>query len=1007
MRKKSLLSKLMLLLSIIFVGAGTTWASEASFAPSNFSGQGTSGTGSAISATVDGVTLACDKGYGTTQIRCYSGGKITITSSNTITAINFTFSGSYTGGLETSYTSLSTTSWEKTLSSQARITAVTVTYNTGGSQTQAVATPTFSPSAGAVAEGTVVTISSSTNGATIYYTTDNSTPSASNGIQGKTVTINSATTIKAIAVKEGMDDSEIAEASYTIKQVVKGYTIDFESDLDDYVDWTMTNAEQAANGANSNINAHEGTHYGTTGGKATASIQTKTKVALPGSFTCYVSKQSGNTTSSTWYVQVSSDGSTWTDVESKSATSMNAGTWEIFTANLSSYSDVYVRLYYSGSTAVRNVDDISITMRDPNAKVTPTVTINATALKNDLAGSTSVNAGTITATVTSGETTITDPAVTWSSDNTSVATVDASTGAVTLIAVGTANIIATFAGNDDYTDATASYELTVIDTYAKGQINNPYTVAEAIAAYDEAGSDVVDVYVTGIVSEIVTEYSSQYGNISYNISADGSTTGTQLEAFRGKSYDGAHFTSANDIKVGDNVVLFGTIILYNTTYELAADNQLVSLQRTKENPTIVVNESETVVYGSTFTVDDSMIEGGEITVTSSNTAVATVSGLVVTPVAVGTTTITVATDENAYYNAGSETFELTVTAPAGGTSAPVEGYVKVTNINDLTDGEYLIVYESGNVAFNGGLETLDAQGNYISVSISENTIASSATVDAATFTVATVEGGYSIKSASGSYIGRTAASNGFNSSATEVYTNTITFSNGNAVITSSGGPTLQFFASNGQERFRYYASTQKSISLYKKMETTLSVKLNGSGYATFCSQYPLDFKDAEGYSAWQITGVDDTKITFAKIEGSVKGGTGVLLKGEAGAAVNLTSVDSENTLDDNLLEGTLAPTYVATGDYYGLSGNQFVKVNAGTVPAGKALLDAVWVSNASGARLSFVFEDDNTTTAISEKGIVNSEKFATAPAYNLNGQRVNDMKKGGLYIMNGKKVIMK
>lgn len=109
------------------VGAGG--GGTANFAPSDFSGQGTSGSGSAISATVDEITFACSKGYGTTQIRCYNGGKITISSSKTITGISFTFSGSsYTGGLETSYTSLSTTSWEVTLSSQARFTAVSVTY---------------------------------------------------------------------------------------------------------------------------------------------------------------------------------------------------------------------------------------------------------------------------------------------------------------------------------------------------------------------------------------------------------------------------------------------------------------------------------------------------------------------------------------------------------------------------------------------------------------------------------------------------------------------------------------------------------------------------------------------------------------------------------------------------------------------------------------------------------------------------------------------------------------
>ena len=124
-RRGIMLKLLSVLVLILTIGVGNVWG--VAFAPSNFSGQGTSGTGSAISATVDGVTFACDKGYGTTQIRCYSGGKITISSSSTITAISFTFSGSYTGGLETSYTNLSTTSWTKTLTSQARITACTVT----------------------------------------------------------------------------------------------------------------------------------------------------------------------------------------------------------------------------------------------------------------------------------------------------------------------------------------------------------------------------------------------------------------------------------------------------------------------------------------------------------------------------------------------------------------------------------------------------------------------------------------------------------------------------------------------------------------------------------------------------------------------------------------------------------------------------------------------------------------------------------------------------------------
>lgn len=108
-----------------------TGSKTVTFTPDDFSGQGTSSTGSTISCTKDGVTVACDKGYGTTEIRCYSGGVLTISSESgkTITALSFTFSGGKTGGLESGYSGLNTNSWEQELASQARFSEIVVTYN--------------------------------------------------------------------------------------------------------------------------------------------------------------------------------------------------------------------------------------------------------------------------------------------------------------------------------------------------------------------------------------------------------------------------------------------------------------------------------------------------------------------------------------------------------------------------------------------------------------------------------------------------------------------------------------------------------------------------------------------------------------------------------------------------------------------------------------------------------------------------------------------------------------
>ncbi len=80
-----------------------------------------------------------------------------------------------------------------------------------------VATPTFTPEAGTYGEVQDVTINCATSGASIYYTTDNTDPTTGSTLyDGTAISVTETTTIKAIAVKDGLYDSEIATATYTI-----------------------------------------------------------------------------------------------------------------------------------------------------------------------------------------------------------------------------------------------------------------------------------------------------------------------------------------------------------------------------------------------------------------------------------------------------------------------------------------------------------------------------------------------------------------------------------------------------------------------------------------------------------------------------------------------------------------------------------------------------------------------------------------------------------------------
>lgn len=86
--------------------------------------------------------------------------------------------------------------------------------------TSKVAMPTFSPAAGTYSEVQNVEITTATDGATIYYTTDGTDPDATSTTRTEytaAIPVAQTMTIKAIAVKEGMTDSEIATAEYIIK----------------------------------------------------------------------------------------------------------------------------------------------------------------------------------------------------------------------------------------------------------------------------------------------------------------------------------------------------------------------------------------------------------------------------------------------------------------------------------------------------------------------------------------------------------------------------------------------------------------------------------------------------------------------------------------------------------------------------------------------------------------------------------------------------------------------
>ena len=185
--------------------------------------------------------------------------------------------------------------------------------------------------------------------------------------------------------------------------------------------------------------------------------------------------------------------------------------------------------------------------------------------------------------------------------------------------------------------------------------------------------------------------------------------------------------------------------------------------------------------------------------------------------------------------------------------------------------------------------------------------------------------------------------------------------------------------------------------------------IGSKGWTTFSNaDYALNFASVDGLTAYQITDQTGKVITKSEVTSAVQENTGLLLNGTAGTTYTIPVAASGTALSGNkLFAGTGSAISMASGHtYYVLTYEdgdaQFKKLTAAVaVPVGKAYLDFSTVIEAR----SIDIEGDGTTGI----NMVNGEGLKVNGSevyYDLQGRRVLYPKKG-LYIVNGKKVILK
>ena len=365
-----------------------------------------------------------------------------------------------------------------------------VIYYAEGEATQ-VSSPVFTPASGETfVDELTVTAACSTDGATIYYTTDGADPTTSSSVfPAEGLPINATTTIKAMAADGKLENSEVVTATYTkveplsiadfkaatgeqflklenavvtavgtndiFIQDAEGHGLDLYKSgqdyevgdvLNGYVKGTSTayaNMPQLTGGDYSNVTVAKD---GTVSPKV---ITIAELAAAPETYYCSLVKIEDVTYEDGKFVQENDD-LAFFDKFYAIADGYGWPSSMDVTGIFAPYNST-LQLYPRTEADIENVSGLDV----------PTFAWSAASYSVDINDA----AGASYPTLTNNS----DGTVSYESSDTEVATIDAATGEITLVAAGSTTITANVTATDKYSAASASYTLTVVDASALGE----------------------------------------------------------------------------------------------------------------------------------------------------------------------------------------------------------------------------------------------------------------------------------------------------------------------------------------------------------------------------------------------------------------------------------------------------------------------------------------------------------------------------------------------------------
>ena len=787
-------------------------------------------------------------------------------------------------------------------------------------------------------------------------------------------------------------------------------SVDFESKLATYTDWKFSNIVQSKA-----VTAHGGTFYGNTNGKTTAFVQTKNIIAAPQQLTFYFSKESSNNNqNSFWKIQVSSNGSKWSDVKRvKAAPTKDVGVWTEVTQSLSEYTNVYVRVYYSGTSAFRCIDDVTLTYKAASSATATTVSFPKESL-NLIDGDEAAQGQA--AVVKAGEKILTGATVTYSFESADGIFKEtlASEGLFSLNAgtYGTGKVTATFDGGEidgvTYAKSSASY---IVNYSAAKTPSLTFSVANVtvkqgeessfvkptIKFTDERGDDVTEsAELTYSVSpEGVVEIEKNSGDITKWL-APGVA---KVQAHTDYGYDASYTLTYEKVKLATTLTLDEGL---KTTGEIG---------ETLDCPAWTLKAGENVLSGKT------------VVLTSDSKDVVKVDGNQLKLVAAGSANITLSFNGDDDYQSSNVSYKLTVVDPNALVSTfdfvkNTYGYGRTDKLNKgeiISNRTPITIVNTKNGSSTSTTFRNNDLRNYkdaiLTINAAKGYLITKITMTGNRFLQLSLNdnnGTWNKERQTGEWLGSSSS---------------VSFTN----LGSDDGNTVSYYTIN----IEYVAvkpvtldesqNNTETISgnADKTVNVNLTRTLKADVWNTFCVPFDVTVEGSplEGATIKQIASVtekdDGAVINFVDAPATLEAGNAYLVRTTT-AIVNPTfnGMTVKNVTPTNCsgnekyqLIGIYSPLNIDASRYgkvFGINNqDKLAKVKENTSIKGMRAYFLL-ANSATAAKLNFGGE----LTGID--AVDNGEAVMTGKVYNLNGQYVGNSLEGlkkGVYVVNGKKVL--